>query len=93
MSSTVAKQVVENDAPILGVSSLVARHKTMVPQIIAELKKYRRQDIIVIVGGVIPKQDFQYLFEAGAAAVFGLGATISATAIQILDVLIDGFET
>jgi methylmalonyl-CoA mutase len=92
MPPTVAKQAVENDAPILGVSSLVARHKTIVPQVIAELKQYVRKDSMVIVGGVIPKQDFRYLFEASAAAVFGLGATMGATAIQILDVLIDRFE-
>jgi methylmalonyl-CoA mutase len=87
-----AKQAVENDVHILGVSSLAAGHKTMVPQVIAELKKYRREDIMVIVGGVIPKQDYQYLFDAGAVAVFGPGTKISEAAIQILDVLIDGFE-
>jgi methylmalonyl-CoA mutase len=87
-----AKQAVENDVHILGVSSLAAGHKTLVPQVIAELKKYRREDIMVIVGGVIPKQDYQYLFDAGAVAVFGPGTKISEAAIQILDVLIDGFE-
>ena len=92
MPPTVAKQAVENDAPILGVSSLVARHKTIVPQVIAELKQYVRKDSMVIVGGVIPKQDYQYLFDAGAVAVFGPGTKISEAAIQILDVLIDGFE-
>jgi methylmalonyl-CoA mutase len=87
-----AKQAVENDVHILGVSSLAAGHKTLVPQVIAELKKYGREDIMVIVGGVIPKQDYQYLFDAGAVAVFGPGTKISEAAIQILDVLIDGFE-
>ena len=66
-----AKQAVENDVHILGVSSLAAGHKTLVPQVIEELKNYGRDDIMVIVGGVIPKQDYQYLFDAGAVAVFG----------------------
>jgi methylmalonyl-CoA mutase len=84
-----AKQAVENDVHILGVSSLAAGHKTLVPQVLEELKKYGREDIMVIVGGVIPKQDYKYLFDAGAAAVFGPGTKISDAAIQILDILID----
>ncbi|NRD20506.1 methylmalonyl-CoA mutase [Winogradskyella eckloniae] len=84
-----AKQAVENDVHILGVSSLAAGHKTLVPQVIEELKKYGRDDIMVIVGGVIPKQDYQYLFDAGAVAVFGPGTKISDAAIQILEILID----
>jgi methylmalonyl-CoA mutase len=84
-----AKQAVENDVHILGVSSLAAGHKTLVPQVLEELKKYGREDIMVIVGGVIPKQDYQYLFDAGAAAVFGPGTKISDTAIRILEILID----
>ena len=84
-----AKQAVENDVHILGVSSLAAGHKTLVPQVIEELKKYGREDIMVIVGGVIPKQDYQYLFDAGAVAVFGPGTKISDAAIQILEILID----
>jgi len=84
-----AKQAVENDVHILGVSSLAAGHKTLVPQVIEELKAYGRDDIMVIVGGVIPKQDYQYLFDAGAVAVFGPGTKISEAAIQILDILID----
>ena len=84
-----AKQAVENDVHILGVSSLAAGHKTLVPQVIQELKKYGRDDIMVIVGGVIPKQDYQYLFDAGAAAVFGPGTKISEAAIKILEALID----
>ena len=84
-----AKQAVENDVHILGVSSLAAGHKTLVPQVIEELKNYGRDDIMVIVGGVIPKQDYQYLFDAGAVAVFGPGTKISAAAIQILEILID----
>ena len=87
-----AKQAVENDVHILGVSSLAAGHKTLVPQVIEELKKYGREDIMVIVGGVIPAQDYQYLFDAGAVAVFGPGTKISDAAIKILEVLIKGFE-
>ena len=83
-----AKQAVENDVHILGVSSLAAGHKTLVPQVIEELKKYGREDIMVIVGGVIPAQDYQFLFDAGAVAVFGPGTKISEAAISILEVLI-----
>jgi methylmalonyl-CoA mutase len=84
-----AKQAVENDVHILGVSSLAAGHKTLVPQVIAELEKYGRQDIMVIVGGVIPHQDYQFLFDAGAVAVFGPGTKISEAAITILKVLME----
>jgi methylmalonyl-CoA mutase len=84
-----AKQAVENDVHILGVSSLAAGHKTLVPQVIAELKKYGREDIMVIVGGVIPSQDYQFLFDAGAIAVFGPGTKISEAAITILEVLLE----
>jgi len=84
-----AKQAVENDVHILGVSSLAAGHKTLVPQVIEALKDYGRDDIMVIVGGVIPKQDYQYLFDAGAVAVFGPGTKISDAAIQILEILVD----
>jgi methylmalonyl-CoA mutase len=84
-----AKQAVENDVHVLGVSSLAAGHKTLVPQVIQELKNYGRDDIMVIVGGVIPKQDYDYLFEAGAVAVFGPGTKISEAAIKILGILID----
>ena len=83
-----AKQAVENDVHILGVSSLAAGHKTLVPQVIEELKRYGREDIMVIVGGVIPAQDYQFLFDAGAAAVFGPGTKISAAAISILEILL-----
>ncbi|MFT4983198.1 MAG: methylmalonyl-CoA mutase [Flavobacterium sp.] len=83
-----AKQAIENDVHILGVSSLAAGHKTLVPQVIAELKKYGREDIMVVVGGVIPSQDYQFLFEAGAVAVFGPGTKISDAAIKILEILI-----
>jgi methylmalonyl-CoA mutase len=82
-----AKQAVENDVHVLGVSSLAAGHKTLVPQVIAELKKLGREDIMVIVGGVIPPQDYQFLYDAGAAAIFGPGSVISDCAIQILKLL------
>ena len=84
-----AKQAVENDVHILGVSSLAAGHKTLVPQVIAELKKHGREDIMVIVGGVIPAQDYQFLFDAGAVAVFGPGTKISEAAISILEILLN----
>jgi methylmalonyl-CoA mutase len=83
-----AKQAVENDVHILGVSSLAAGHKTLVPQVIEELKKYNREDIMVIVGGVIPAQDYQFLFDSGAVAVFGPGTKISDAAINILEILL-----
>ncbi len=84
-----AKQAVENDVHILGVSSLAAGHKTLVPQVIAELKKLEREDIMVIVGGVIPQQDYDYLFEAGAVGVFGPGTKISKAAQEILEIMIE----
>ena len=83
-----AKQAIENDVHILGVSSLAAGHKTLVPQVIEELKKYGREDIMVVVGGVIPAQDYQFLFDAGAVAIFGPGTKISDAAIKILEILI-----
>ena len=83
------KQAVENDVHILGISSLAAGHKTLVPQVIAALKKYGREDIMVIVGGVIPAQDYQFLFDAGAVGVFGPGTKISKAAIDLLTILID----
>lgn len=84
-----AKQAVENDVHVLGVSSLAAGHKTLVPQVITALKNYGREDIMVVVGGVIPSADYQYLFDAGAVAVFGPGTKISQAAIQILEILIE----
>jgi methylmalonyl-CoA mutase len=84
-----AKQAIENDVHILGVSSLAAGHKTLVPQVIEELKKYGREDIMVVVGGVIPAQDYQFLFDAGAVAIFGPGTKISDAAIKILEILIE----
>lgn len=82
-----AKQAVENDVHILGISSLAGGHKTLVPKVIEVLKSYDRSDIMVIVGGVIPKQDYQLLFNSGAVAVFGPGTKISEAAITILDIL------
>jgi methylmalonyl-CoA mutase len=84
-----AKQAVENDVHVLGVSSLAAGHKTLVPQVMEELKKYGREDIMIVVGGVIPRKDYQYLFDAGVAAVFGPGTKISEAAIDILGLLMD----
>lgn len=86
------KQAIENDVHILGISSLAAGHKTLVPQVIAELKKYGREDIMVIVGGVIPAQDYQFLFDAGAVGVFGPGTKIAQAAIDMLTILIDSTE-
>ena len=84
-----AKQAVENDVHILGVSSLAAGHKTLVPQVIAELKKLGREDIMIIVGGVIPPQDYDFLYKAGAAAIFGPGTVISDSAIIMLNLLLE----
>ncbi len=84
-----AKQAVENDVHILGISSLAGGHKTLVPEVVKELKSYGRDDIMVIVGGVVPKQDYEFLKEAGATAVFGPGTKISDAAIQILELLLE----
>ncbi len=81
------KEAVENDVHVLGVSSLAAGHKTLVPQVIAELKKYGREDIIVVVGGVIPPQDYDFLYKAGAAAIFGPGTRIAKCVIEIMKLL------
>src|SRR5690625_6985778 len=86
-----AQQAVENDVHVLGVSSLAAGHKTLVPQVIEELKTQGREDIMVVVGGVIPSADYDFLFDTGAAAVFGPGTKISDAAIQILQILIKAY--
>ncbi len=86
------KQAVENDVHILGISSLAAGHKTLVPQVISALKKYGREDIMVIVGGVIPAQDYAFLFEQGAVGVFGPGTKIAQAAIDMLTILIDSID-
>ena len=83
-----AKQAVENDVHILGASSLAAGHKTLLPQVIEELKKLGREDIMVVAGGVIPPQDYDYLFKAGVAAVFGPGTVISESAIKMMELLL-----
>ena len=83
-----AKQAVENDVHVLGVSSLAAGHKTLVPQVIAELKKLGREDIIVIAGGVIPAQDYDFLYKAGVAAIFGPGTSVSKAAVEIMNILL-----
>ncbi|TGN19777.1 methylmalonyl-CoA mutase [Leptospira idonii] len=85
----VAKQVVENDAHILGVSSLAAGHKTLVPQVIEELKKLGAEDVLVVVGGVIPAQDYDFLYQSGATAIFGPGTVISEAAKQILTIMLN----
>ena len=84
-----AKQAVENDVHILGISTLAGGHKTLVPKVINHLRKMNREDIMVIVGGVIPKQDYQVLFDAGAVAIFGPGTKISDAAIAVLEILIN----
>ena len=86
-----AKQAVENDVHVVGVSSLAAGHKTLVPQIVDELKKLGREDIIVIAGGVIPAQDYDALYKAGAAAIFGPGTPVSYAAIKIMEMLMQKF--
>ena len=88
----VAKQAVENDVHVLGISSLAAGHKTLIPQVIQALKNYGREDILVIAGGVIPKQDYPFLMEAGVAGIFGPGTKISDSAIEILEKLIGKLE-
>jgi len=84
-----AREAVENDVHVVGVSSLAAGHKTLVPQIIEELKKLGREDIVVIAGGVIPAQDYDFLYKAGVAAIFGPGTPVAKAACQILEILLD----
>jgi methylmalonyl-CoA mutase len=84
-----ARQAVENDVHVLGVSSLAAGHKTLIPQVISELKKLGREDILVIAGGVIPPHDYQFLYDAGVAAIFGPGTSVSKAAKQILQILLE----
>ncbi|MCF8362579.1 MAG: methylmalonyl-CoA mutase [Prolixibacteraceae bacterium] len=84
-----AKQAVENDVHVLGVSSLAAGHKTLVPSVIEELKKLGRDDIIVIAGGVIPSQDYQFLYDEGVSAIFGPGSSVATAGKKIMEILID----
>lgn len=87
-----AKQAVENDVHVLGVSSLAAGHKTLIPSVIAELKKLGREDIMVIAGGVIPTQDYQFLYDAGVVAIFGPGSPVSLAGKKILEILIKAYK-
>jgi methylmalonyl-CoA mutase len=87
-----ARQAVENDVHVLGVSSLAAGHKTLIPQVIEELKKLGRPDIIVIAGGVIPPQDYDFLYKAGVAAIFGPGSPVTKSACEIMHILLDENE-
>ena len=86
-----AKQAVENDVHVVGVSSLAAGHLTLVPQIVAELAKLGREDILVVCGGVIPAQDYDALYKAGAAAIFGPGTKVALAASTIVDLLSQRF--
>ena len=87
--SEAAKQAVENDVHVLGVSSLAAGHKTLIPLVIEELKRLGREDILVIAGGVIPPQDYKFLYDAGVAAIFGPGTSVAKAAKQILEILLE----
>ncbi len=87
-----AKQAVENDVHVLGVSSLAAGHKTLVPQVMEELKKLGREDIMVIAGGVIPAQDYDFLYKSGVVAIFGPGTPVSKAGVKILEVLIEAYK-
>ncbi|MBQ1724615.1 MAG: cobalamin-dependent protein, partial [Muribaculaceae bacterium] len=84
-----AREAVENDVNVLGVSSLAAGHKTLIPAVIAELKKLGREDIIVTAGGVIPAQDYDFLYRAGVAAIFGPGTSVMKSAIEVMNILLD----
>jgi methylmalonyl-CoA mutase len=87
-----AKQAIENDVHVLGISSLAGSHKTLIPQVIDELKNFGREDIMVIAGGVIPAQDYDFLYKAGVVAIFGPGTSISVTAKKILEILIESIR-
>jgi len=87
-----ARQAVENDVHVLGVSSLAAGHKTLIPQVIKELKDLGRDDILVIAGGVIPAQDYKFLYDAGVAAIFGPGTSVSTAAKKILEILLQTID-
>ena len=83
-----AREAVENDVNIVGASSLAAGHKTLIPQLIEELKKLGREDIMVIAGGVIPAQDYDFLYKAGVAAVFGPGTSVAKAACEMMKLLL-----
>lgn len=82
----------ENDVHILGISSLAGGHKTLVPEVIDALQQYGRDDVLVVVGGVIPHDDYETLYDQGVAAIFGPGTNIAEAATQILDVLLDRYD-
>ncbi|MEZ5002287.1 MAG: methylmalonyl-CoA mutase [Chitinophagales bacterium] len=88
----VAMQAIENDVHVVGVSSLAAGHKTLIPELIKELKALNREDIMVVCGGVIPKQDYDFLFDAGVLGIYGPGTVIAKAAQEILEILIKGYE-
>ena len=83
-----ARQAVENDCHVVAMSSLAAGHKTLLPELIGELRKHGREDIMVVCGGVIPAQDYDYLYEHGAKAIFGPGTVIPESARKILELLL-----
>ncbi len=87
-----AKQAVENDVHVLGISSLAGSHKTLVPQVMDEMKKLGREDILVVVGGVIPSQDYKYLYDKGVVGIFGPGTPVSDAAVKLLEILINTIE-
>ena len=87
----VAKQAVDNDVHVVGISTLAAGHKTLVPALIAALNSQGRDDILVVVGGVIPVKDYEALFALGAVGIFGPGTPITKSASEILDVLLDAY--
>lgn len=87
-----AREAVENDVHAVGVSSLAAGHKTLVPQIIEELKRLGREDILVFAGGVIPAQDYDFLYQAGVMAIFGPGTSVAKSACQVMELLLDTEE-
>jgi methylmalonyl-CoA mutase len=84
-----AREAVENDVHVVGASSLAAGHKTLIPQLIEELKKLGREDIMVIAGGVIPAQDYDFLYQAGVAAIFGPGTSVAKAACEMMNILLD----
>jgi methylmalonyl-CoA mutase len=84
-----AREAVENDVHIVGASSLAAGHKTLIPQLIEELKKLGREDIMVIAGGVIPAQDYDFLYKSGVAAIFGPGSSVAQSAVDMMNILMD----
>jgi methylmalonyl-CoA mutase len=86
-----AQQAVENDVHVVGMSSLAAGHKTLLPQLVEELKRLGREDIIVICGGVIPAQDYDFLYEHGASAIFGPGTKIPEAGIKIMELIKERF--